>query len=267
MGCYNQDLLFVHIPKTGGTAVKKALWDQVPDMQGQRPAIPGSGESGREPTPDNPFPIGHMRLSDCERLLERPASSFRYVVAVIRNPYVQQVSQYLFWLGRYQRGGRHPHDLAAAAYSTIHGWLEDPRCDFHRWYIQNIHPSQLEAHPGNLYEGFHGTYVWWLTGMDGRMPTNLVLLRQEQLAVDWYNFTKHKLGTVLKLPEANRGNWNPETVMDYLVHSDRPRESLRALDLVEAKFRWAFGQHYVHVDRAQFLRQWMERGIIAPGGI
>lgn len=262
MGCYNADVLFIHIPKTGGTAVKKSMWDSLDGMKGQRPAIPGSGEAQREPDADNPFPIGHMRLSDCERLLGRDASSFRHVVAVIRNPYVQQVSQWLFWLGRYQRGGRHPHDVAAAAYATIHGWLKDPRCDFHRWYIQNIHPSELRANPSNDYEGFDGTYVWWLTGRNGRVPTNLVLLRQEQLAHDWHRFTRQNLGRGLALPKANVGGWNPDLVMDYLVHHDSPQDSLRALDLIEHKFRWAFGQHYMLVERSQFIRQWVEAGLI-----
>ena len=262
MGCYNEDVLFIHIPKTGGTAVKKALWDQVPGMRGQAPAVPGSGESGREPTPDNPFPIGHIRLADCERLLQRPASSFRHVVAVIRNPYVQQVSQWLFWLDRYARGQRHEHDLAASAYPTIHGWLDDPRCDFHRWYLLEQAPQALAENPANMYEGFHGTYPWWLTGLDGSMPSNLVLLRQEQLGQDLYNFgRKAGLGD-LELGKVNVGSWNPERVMEYLVHMDRPRQSLRALDLVEAKFRWAFGQHYRTVERAQFIQAWAQAGLL-----
>lgn len=262
MGCYNDDVLFIHIPKTGGTAVKKAMWEQLPGMRGQKPALPGSAETNREPTPDNPFPIGHMRVADCERLLGRPASSFRYTVAVIRNPYAQQVSQWLFWSGRYQRGGRHVHDQAAASYPTIHGWLENPQCDFHRWYTEQVAPEQLQANPSNDYEDFPGTYVWWLTGQDGRMPTNLVLLRQEQLAHDWAEFTRRDLGQALGLPKANVGSWKSEHLMDYLVHHDRPRASLRALDLIEAKFRWAFGQHYVPVERSQFLRQWAERGMV-----
>jgi len=262
VGCYTDDVLFIHIPKTGGTSVKKALWDQVPGMKGQRPAMPGSGEADREPGPDNPFPIGHMRVKDCEGLLNRDASSFRYVLAVIRNPYVQQVSQWLFWQHRYQMGGRHPHDLAAAAYPSIHGWLEDGRCDFHRWYIQNIHHSELAANPGNDYQGFGGTYLWWLEGRDGKIPTNLVLLRQEQLAQDFARFTREAFGKALGLPSTNRGSWNQDRVMDYLVHPDMPRPSLRALDLIEHKHRWAFGLHYQLVNRAQFLQQWAARGML-----
>lgn len=263
MGCYNQDLLFIHIPKTGGTAVKKALWDAMPEqMHGQRPAVPGSREAQREPDADNPFPIGHMRVSDCERALGRPASSFRYTVAVIRNPYVQQVSQWLFWQSRYARGGRHDHDLAASAYPTIHGWLEDPRCDFHRWYTQEIAPQAMLENPSNLYDGFQGTYLWWLTGLDGKVPPNLVLLRQEQLAVDWAEFSRRHLGGPIPLPRVNTTGWDPNKVMDYLVHMDKPQESLRALDLVEAKFRWAFGQHYVPVERQQFVQQWLQMGLM-----
>lgn len=262
MGCFNDRLLFIHIPKTGGTAVKKALWAQLPDMQGQRPAIPGSGEGDREPDADNPFPIGHMRVRDCERILGRPADSFQYTVAVIRNPYVQQVSQWLFWQGRYQRGGRHEHDVAASAYATIHGWLQDPRCDFHRWYTEQVAPEQLVANPSNMYEGFQGTYLWWLVTMEGKLPSNLVLLRQEQLAQDWAAFTRKKLGRQLELPRVNVGSWNQDRVMDYLVHADKPQDSLKALDLVEAKHRWAFGMHYQLVDRSQALQQWAARGML-----
>lgn len=263
MGCYTDDFLFIHIPKTGGTAVKKALWDQVPGMQGQRPA--GSAqERDRQPSKENPFPIGHIPLRDCERLLGRPAESFKAVVAVIRNPYAQQVSQWLFWLDRYMKGGRHEHDLAAAGYSTIHGWLDDPRCDFHRWYAQRIHPSQLAHSPANDYAGFPGTYLWWLTTQAGKLPRNLVLLRQEQLAQDLDQLGRTLLNRPLELEAVNVGSYKHQEFMQYLVHEDMPRQTMRALDLVEAKFRWAFTHHYAKLQRGGMLQAWLDRGMIDP---
>ena len=260
MGCFNDEVLFIHIPKTGGTAVKEAMWKQLPGMQGQQPATPGVQQKADA---QSPFPIGHMRLADVEHILGRPASSFRHVVAVLRNPYVQTVSQWLFWQGRYQRGGRHEHDLAAAAYPTIHGFLEDPRCDFHRWYGTEFTPRQpMAENPSNLYKDFGGTYLWWLTGQDGKLPENLTLLRMEQLQSDLAEFSARNLRTVLQLDQVNVGGWKQGQVMDYLVHRDSPQRSLRALDLVEAKFRWAFGLHYRRVDRAQFLQQWAQAGLL-----
>ena len=267
MGCYTDDFLFVHIPKTGGTAVKAALWEQVPGMKGQRPAFPGSGEAERGKDPNDPFPIGHMRLRDVETILGRPWGSFKQVVAVIRNPYVQQVSQWLFWLDRYHRGGRHLHDLAAAGYATIHGFLEDPRCDFHRWYSEEFRLGDTRFVPTNDYKDFGGTYLWWLEGSDGKIPSNLVLLRQEQLAGDFARWSRESFGRPLEVPPMNVGGWDHDKLLEYLVHPDRPHETMRALDLIEAKFRWAFGLHYVHIDRSQFIGAWLDAGLITPTGV
>jgi len=263
MGCYTQDgFVFIHIPKTGGTAVKKALWDNVPGMKGQMPALLGSPEADRKPTKENPFPIGHIPLRDVERLLGRPAKSWKAVVAVVRNPYAQQVSQYLFWHDRYQRGGRHEHDLAASAYPSIHGWLEDPRCDFHRWYNLQIHPSTMIENPQNLYRGFAGTYLWWVTSQSGTVPPNLVLLQQEDLRSQFAAFTADHLGEPITLPEVNRGGYSRDRFMEYLVHEADPRRTLRALDLIEAKFRWAFSNVYPRMSREPLLERWARTGQI-----
>lgn len=263
MGCYTQDgIVFIHIPKTGGTAVKKALWDNVPGMKGQMPALPGSPEANRKPSEDNPFPIGHIPLRDVERLLNRPAESWKAVVAVIRNPYAQQVSQYLFWHDRYQRGGRHEHDIAASSHPTIHGWLEDPRCDFHRWYNLQIHPSTMRENPQNNYRDFPGTYLWWVTSRTGTVPPNLVLLQQEDLTNQFAKFTADLLGQPIVVPEVNRGGYSRDRFMQYIIHPDGARDTVRALDLIEAKFRWAFSNVYPRYDRRGLYEQWAATGQI-----
>lgn len=261
MGCYTErGILFIHIPKTGGTAVKTALWENVPGMKGQGPA--GRREGRRAPTAENPFPIGHIPLRDVERLLDRPASSWEVVVAVVRNPYAQQVSQYLFWHDRYQAGGRHPHDVAAAAYPTIHGWLEDPRCDFHRWYAENHAPSTMKENPANDYRGFPGYYLWWVTGRDGKVPGNLILLGQEDLEAQFSRFSRDHLGREIKLPRVNVGGYKRDRFMDYLIHLDDARGTTRALDLIESKFRWAFSNLYPRFDRGPLYQRWARSGQI-----
>lgn len=263
MGCYTQDgFVFIHIPKTGGTAVKKALWENVPGMKGQMPALLGSPEANRKPTADNPFPIGHIPLRDVERLLNRPAESWRAVVAVIRNPYAQQVSQYLFWHDRYQRGGRHEHDIAASSYPTIHGWLEDPRCDFHRWYNQQVHPSVMKENPTNLYRGFTGYYLWWITSRTGKVPPNLVLLQQEELSTQFAQFTADHLGAPIELPSVNRGGYDRQRFLEYIIHESDASATVRALELIEAKFRWAFSNVYPRFDRAPLFQRWAQSGQI-----
>lgn len=252
MGCYNDSVLFVHIPKTGGTAIKTHLWEHAPAMRGQRPGS-DPREAARRPDEVNPFPIGHIRLRDALRLSGKKAEDFQHIVAVVRNPYVQQVSQWLFWKARWEQGGRHPHDITAGRYTTIHPWLEDANCDFHRWYLARVmqQPADM-AGPWNGYKDFPGYYVWWLMDDTGRVPPNIYLLRQEHLADDYAAlWAKLEYPEAPPLPVVNRGAWSEDKTMKYYLHDDRRPASLRALDLVEAKFRFAFQNWYPKLDRSQ----------------
>ena len=238
MGCYNDDVLFIHIPKCAGWSVKKYLQDHLPGIL----------------MPDDPaskLPIGHVRLQDIERFTGRKPESFAKILAVVRDPYEQQLSQWSFWADRYARGQRHIHDAVAASYATLTEWLRDPRCDFHCWYHQHVGyrrgqtPAQQEAtavtdRPAtagvNRYEDFGGIYRYWLS-VDGEVPANVEVIRLEEIET--------------ALPVAVFGAVDPkqEPPVQWLNSSPHRRATREyytpeAARLVEAKVAWAFEHYY-----------------------
>lgn len=242
MGAYNDDVLFIHIPKCGGTAVKHYMDEHLPDVRWQRPTDPASRAYAG-------LPIGHVPLCDIEAYTNRPPESFKKILAVVRDPFTHQVSQWKFWKGRYEKGNRHIHDAAAAAAPTIHTWLEDPLCDFHVWYEENFarnpnEPVQMREPPAcgphNLYTGFVGYFHYWLN-IDGAIPDNVTVLRQETLAEDLpiqlAPFADHELPPV---PVVNESQWASDRLWSYYWHGDED-EMRRAITLVEEKFQWVFG--------------------------
>ena len=208
MGAYNDDVLFIHIPKTAGWSVKLYMREVLPGML----------------MPDDPaskLPIGHVRLADIERFTGRPPDSWKMIIAVVRNPFAQQLSQMTFWAGRFLRGGRHVHDVATWRHVSeevvqrellecalsgfrfqfrphhlnLTGFVTDPECDFHVWYQQHVgfqpgqsageqeksRPVDLPAPRGaNTYADFGGLYWYWLN-LDGQLPQNLTILLAEHL--------------------------------------------------------------------------------------
>jgi len=237
MGCYNDELLFIHIPKCAGWSVKNYLKEHVPGML----------------MPDDPaskLPIGHVRLQDIERVTGRKPESFKMILALVRDPYEQQLSQFCFWRDRYARGGRHVHDCVAASYATLTDFLIDPRCDFHVWYEQHIgfQPGQTPAEQqavrvtdlpapagANRYDYFGGIYRYWLT-VDDEIPENVKVIRQEAidtaLPVALLGLVS---GEVPPVPRLNRSSHSPNTREYYTPQAAR---------LVEAKAAWAFENYY-----------------------
>lgn len=236
MGCYNDKLLFIHIPKTGGRSCKTYLKQNVPGML----------------MPDDPeakLPIGHVRLADVERFTGRKPESFEKIIAVIRNPYEQQLSQWMFWRDRFARGQRHIHDQVAASYGDLTGFLQDPRCDFHSWYMQHYgyEPGMTPAEQrqvretevpnpdgANRYEDFGGIYLFWLS-VDGKIPDNVRTIRFEELDVALpeavQDFIPADNCRAINLPRLNRSPPRGD-VRDYYTPL--------AAGLVEQKCQWAF---------------------------
>jgi len=263
MGAYNSDVLFIHIPKCGGWSVKTYMRDHLPGVL----------------MPDDPkakLPIGHVRLQDIERFTGRSPDSFKRIIAVVRNPYEQQLSQFTFWATRAAKGGRHIHDLVTANYihwpNVLHNacelqgnwqeatwyphqinleaWLQDPRSDFHVWYLQHhayqpgMTAEEQEAvrqvdkpNPdgANRYQDFGGMFRFWLT-VDGKIPGNVYVLRQERLGEE----LRHALAPFAdhSLPELDRKNTSshPRPVWEYYTPL--------AAKIVEDKCQWTFANYY-----------------------
>ncbi len=241
MTCYNQDLLFIHIPRCGGTSCRAYLREHIPGLL----------------TPDNPLsklPTGHIRLADIERQTGRSPASFEKIIAIVRNPYEQQVSQAVFCAKRYL-GDSHPddlHDLSIWRYVAadlvqtdlrrcsqtaepfhflpqhinLTGCVADPRCDFHPWY-----PSAWSPEMGTTYADFGGFYLYWFA-IDGKIPENLTIVRFEELA------TAFPLAVAVDTA-------NPTEPMPHLNTSPHVRRwndyyTPAAVSQVRRKFAWAF---------------------------
>lgn len=237
MGCYNDDVLFIHIPKCGGWSCKTYLRDNLPGIL----------------MPDDPaskLPIGHVRLQDIERFTGRTPDSFAKIIAIVRDPYEQQLSQWSFWRDRFARGGRHLHDQVAAMYATLGEFLQDPRCDFHVWYEQHhgfkpgavgamqqaTRKVDIPAQDGvNRYVDFGGCYRYWLT-VENRLPVNLVIVRQENLSEEFPKAIAEFLDG--DPPAMERLNTSPHS------RDTKAYYTPVAASLVEAKFAWAFDGYY-----------------------
>jgi hypothetical protein len=262
MGAYNDYVLFIHIPKTGGWSVKNYMREHLPDVL----------------MPDDPrskLPIGHVRLQDIERFTGRSPDSFALILAVLRNPYEQQISQACFWAKRFMRGGRHVHDIntwrhvfaervetraAECIWShdafafepgdfNLTGFVSDPRCDFHVWYEQHFafEPGQSTAEQQatrqtdvpapngrNRYQDFGGLYRYWLT-VDGKIPDNVRWVPLEALNDNVPKVLRPFAGHDLPpLPVLNASPWKGRLANWY---TGEPY----AASIVTDKFRWAFG--------------------------
>ncbi len=233
MGAYNDTILFIHIPKTAGWSCKTYMKDNLPGV-----LLP-------EETLAN-LPIGHVRLQDIEGFTGRSPDSFEKILAVVRNPYEQQLSQWSFWRDRYARGQNHVHDLCAASFSRLEGWLEDPGCDFHIWYEQ--HMDRPNAEPQVVgkqrYDDFGGFYRFWLT-VDGEIPENVQVIRQENLDVEFPL-------ALWPIEPLNGREYVTSAARPAMPHLNTSRHGTdvtkyytpRAAELVEAKFQWAFENYY-----------------------
>ena len=264
MGCYNDDLLFIHIPKCAGWSVKNWLRDHLPNVL----------------MPDDPrskLPIGHVRLADIERFTGRPPESFKLILAIVRNPYVQQLSQMAFWATRYLDGGRHVHDVNtwrhvsaeivqeeiwqigrqrwewAPRHFNLTGFAGDPRCDFHAWYLQHhgyepgmpadeqqrVRQTVIANPEGeNRYEDYGGLYRFWVT-VNGVIPPNVAIIRLEDLDVVLPAVLEHHLGVTgtRPLPRLNTSSHGDEAEIKAWY-------TPLGAAIVEQKFPWAFDEFY-----------------------
>ena len=260
MGCYNDKVLFIHIPKCGGWAVKTYMQEHLPGV-----LLPDDEGSN--------LPIGHVPLRDIERFTGRSPESFERIIAVIRDPYEQQLSQMCFWANRAMvKNGKHVHDIVTLQYVNvpqvmadwavmrIYGkpfvWLPqhldldsfvtDPACDFHTWFEQHYgwepglsaeeQKRRQERAPariaGDTYEQYGGYYRYWLE-VNGGIPDNVVMLRQEHLGRElpiWLEpFADHELPRLTE-----RKNASSHLDDAQLYYRDAGREA------VEWKFQWTF---------------------------
>lgn len=149
---FNNDLLFIHVPKTAGMAVTEALLRALP-----RPVYYAVQAGHADEQTDVQVVDGrrHQRLADVDAWFEAQSlphrlASFRHVLVMVRNPYALEVSRY-----HYLQGG--------------HSW--------------DAGEAQTLALAGDFAAFVRGSQ-WWFRFEDyytvnGYLPDNLRILRQE----------------------------------------------------------------------------------------
>lgn len=210
-----KDLLFLHVPKTGGTSVSQLLLSVLP-----RPVYyvhPTSFLKQPEPGVIHIPAISHHPLDRAETIVRQHGfelARFPVIVAVIRNPYELAVSHYAF-LRRPTAQAAHQSELAHLACER----------DFSSFVVEAVARRELNF-MGRLHDFYH---------LRSTVPPNLRVVRFEHLA--------EGIGNVLRdIGVEHDGEllWlNRSTHDDYATYFDRAAE-----EAVYTKQRWMFDEGY-----------------------
>lgn len=159
---FNQDLLFLHVPKTGGMAVTQKLLDILP-----KPIYYALPEGAKNKVHNPPAVIAvagkrHGNLKQAQDWIkeyDRTLASFKKIVATIRNPYAMEVSRYF-----YLRLDR-PWDRGKAQEIALNS-------DFEAFALKSPYFGRKLSRVEDYFL------------VDGIMPKNMAIIKQEQLNVD-----------------------------------------------------------------------------------
>lgn len=214
-------LLFVHVPKTGGISCREWLVDNVP---GAIHPLTDKRSQIAEP---------HLPLRHVEETTGRTLDSFDRIIAVIRDPYAQQLAMWSHQRTQYALGGRHPLQMAAATKPDIEAWLRDRACDWRFWYeIQRSGMTSEGWRAAETVVSEIGYYEYTLA-VNGELPPNLVL-------VDFANLARGvaQAAAPFLVPDPSPFPHHQRTEL----RSARPFYTPLALQLIAQKFNWCFGR-------------------------
>ena len=235
---FGENLLFVHVPKTAGTAITQFLIDNLRGPVTLTQPSKLAEASVRLPAlvraklklqgimlrlgvlyPRHVTVVEgkrHERLGEARATLARLGrrlEDFRTILAVVRNPYDLEVSRYHFHRLGYHgvRGLAHGRDQKLA--------MEQ---DFEQFAIRTRYAGRNPAHIEDWYE------------IDGRRPENLRIMRFENLENDLQDALRDLGPVVVRLPRVNATEHGPYT--SYLT--------ARAEDAIFRKYRWLFDRGF-----------------------
>lgn len=203
----NKDIMFIHVPKTGGMALSERLLQILP-----RPVY-YSVPDGHSNTEDTSITyIGgkrHENLREARDIVERLGmglDSFKKIIAAVRNPYDMEVSRYF-----YLRNG-HPWDRGTAQNLALGGNFEEFACE-------------------SLYMGRETSEIEDFFLLDGVMPDNITILRYENLQEDFEGV----------LPEIDINADGSLPIVNQTQHAHyREYLTSRAEATIYRRFRWLF---------------------------
>lgn len=209
------DVLFIHVPKTGGMSLTEYLLENLP---GEKIVTAPAGHT--EQLPQVRVVVGkrHETLAEAVavmRELGRALDSVQRIIAVVRNPYAIEVSYY-----HYLRLG-HPWDRGA---------LQDIAMsdDFDRFVQFVPYPSAGGGVPIET----------WYT-LDGQMPEQMCILRLEHIRPDLARALDGIVDVPEQLPVTNatqHGDWR-----DYVNEQNEP--------IIFRKYEWLFRYYPRHAPR------------------
>ncbi|MFM2294136.1 MAG: hypothetical protein RLZZ350_549 [Verrucomicrobiota bacterium] len=218
---FNRDILFIHVPKTGGMAMTDLLLAALPKPvfythpHEHSPLLAAQGVV--EITGDR-----HESLPEAREILAKRGfamEQFRLILAVIRNPYALEVSRFCYLQNGNAVDRGHNQTLAMSG-------------DFEKF-------AQESFDHGDGVRPIESYYQ-----LDGALPKNLRVLRQENLTEDLRAaFASVGLPTDFTLPVVNETRHEPFATFFTLA----------AAAAVEARYHWFFDQgFYPRFDDATF---------------
>ncbi len=206
---FNQDLLFLHVPKTGGMAVTKKLLDVLP-----KPIYYGLPEGAKNKAHNPPEVFAttnkrHGNLKDAREWVSeygKTLADFRKIVATVRNPYAMEVSRYFYLRRGYAWDQGKAQKIA----------LES---DFETFAVNSPYFGRKTSQVEDYFL------------LDGITPRNLAVIKNEELYSDLKKVLA-EVGVTLD---------NPITRVNHTKHQDFNQYiTPKAEAAIYERYRWLF---------------------------
>lgn len=204
---FNDDFLFIHVPKTAGMSLSEAL------LKSLRGSVIYTVPDGHaEPTYGEEVVNGkrHETLPEANEWfkkngLDKTVEDFKYLVSMVRNPYDLEISRYHYLRKGHKWDSGHAQDLALA------GDLEKFVLGSRWWFEFN-----------DYYE------------IEGRLPSNLFVIRYETFVQDMKKRFSECYKVDLDIPELNK-----------TTHGGRKSYLTPSLEkAIYNKYKWIFDKGY-----------------------